>query len=173
MSGGVAVVSRVDPDYYTQSRDLTDIDVAHEQERRTLGRDVESSFGTVRVRNAMRGSKSVLIGPNCPGVLDPGLRVRIGIAPYRIFKAGGVGVVSVEVVCVSVCVGGAASALFSSPRFARSKTAVSWQAKRSSAPPMNQPRCFPGNAGFHRGMTIATVSANAMKTRATPRSRDW
>jgi succinyl-CoA synthetase alpha subunit len=48
----------------------------------------------VRVRNAMRGSKSVLIGPNCPGVLDPGLRVRIGIAPYRIFKAGGVGVVS-------------------------------------------------------------------------------
>jgi len=48
----------------------------------------------VRVRNAMRGSQSVLIGPNCPGVLDPGLRVRIGIAPYRIFKAGGVGVVS-------------------------------------------------------------------------------
>jgi succinyl-CoA synthetase alpha subunit len=48
----------------------------------------------VRVRNAMRGSKSVLIGPNCPGVLDPGLRVRIGIAPYRIFKPGGVGVVS-------------------------------------------------------------------------------
>jgi succinyl-CoA synthetase alpha subunit len=48
----------------------------------------------VRVRNALRGSKSVLIGPNCPGVLDPGLRVRIGIAPYRIFKPGSVGVVS-------------------------------------------------------------------------------
>ena len=48
----------------------------------------------VRVRNAMRGSKSVLIGPNCPGVLDPSLRVRIGIAPYRIFKPGSVGVVS-------------------------------------------------------------------------------
>jgi len=48
----------------------------------------------VRVRNAMRGSESVLIGPNCPGVLDPSLRVRIGIAPYRIFKPGSVGVVS-------------------------------------------------------------------------------
>jgi succinyl-CoA synthetase alpha subunit len=48
----------------------------------------------VRVRNAMRGSRSVLIGPNCPGVLDPSLRVRIGIAPYRIFKPGSVGVVS-------------------------------------------------------------------------------
>jgi succinyl-CoA synthetase alpha subunit len=48
----------------------------------------------VRVRNAMRGSRSVLIGPNCPGVLDPRLRVRIGIAPYKIFKPGGVGVVS-------------------------------------------------------------------------------
>jgi succinyl-CoA synthetase alpha subunit len=48
----------------------------------------------LRVRNALRGSDSVLVGPNCPGVLDPGLRVRIGIAPYRIFKPGGVGVVS-------------------------------------------------------------------------------
>jgi len=44
-------VSRVDPDYYTQSRDITDIDVVLEQERRTLSADVESSFGTVRVTN--------------------------------------------------------------------------------------------------------------------------
>ena len=48
----------------------------------------------VRVRHAMRGSASRLIGPNCPGVLDPGLKVRIGIAPYPIFKPGTVGVVS-------------------------------------------------------------------------------
>jgi succinyl-CoA synthetase alpha subunit len=48
----------------------------------------------VRVRNAMRGSSSRLIGPNCPGVLDPGLKLRIGIAPYRIFRQGTVGVVS-------------------------------------------------------------------------------
>ena len=48
----------------------------------------------VRVRHAMRGSGSRLVGPNCPGVLDPGLKVRIGISPYPIFKAGTVGVVS-------------------------------------------------------------------------------
>ena len=48
----------------------------------------------VRVRHAMRGSASRLIGPNCPGVLDPSLKVRIGIAPYPIFKPGTVGVVS-------------------------------------------------------------------------------
>jgi succinyl-CoA synthetase alpha subunit len=48
----------------------------------------------LRVRSAMRDSRSVLVGPNCPGILDPGLRVRIGIAPYRIFKPGHVGVVS-------------------------------------------------------------------------------
>ncbi len=48
----------------------------------------------VRVRHAMRGTASRLVGPNCPGVLDPGLKVRIGIAPYPIFKAGTVGVVS-------------------------------------------------------------------------------
>jgi DEAD/DEAH box helicase domain-containing protein len=51
LAGGVAIVSRVDPDYYTQSRDVTDIDVVYEQERRTLSQDVESSFGTVRVTN--------------------------------------------------------------------------------------------------------------------------
>ena len=48
----------------------------------------------VRVRHAMRGSESRLVGPNCPGVLDPSLKVRIGIAPYPIFKPGSVGVVS-------------------------------------------------------------------------------
>jgi len=48
----------------------------------------------LRVRTSMRGSSAHLIGPNCPGLLDPGLKVRIGIAPYPIFKAGNVGVVS-------------------------------------------------------------------------------
>ena len=48
----------------------------------------------LRVRAALRGWSGRLIGPNCPGLLDPGLRVRIGIAPYSIFKAGSVGVVS-------------------------------------------------------------------------------
>jgi succinyl-CoA synthetase alpha subunit len=48
----------------------------------------------LRVRAALRGWSGRLIGPNCPGLLDPGLRVRIGIAPYSIFKSGSVGVVS-------------------------------------------------------------------------------
>jgi succinyl-CoA synthetase alpha subunit len=48
----------------------------------------------LRVRAALRGWKGRLIGPNCPGLLDPALKVRIGIAPYSIFKPGSVGVVS-------------------------------------------------------------------------------
>jgi len=48
----------------------------------------------LRVKAALRGWKGRLIGPNCPGLLDPGLTVRIGIAPYSIFKPGSVGVVS-------------------------------------------------------------------------------
>jgi succinyl-CoA synthetase alpha subunit len=48
----------------------------------------------LRVRAALRGWTGRLIGPNCPGLLDPKLKVRIGIAPYSIFKPGSVGVVS-------------------------------------------------------------------------------
>jgi succinyl-CoA synthetase alpha subunit len=48
----------------------------------------------LRVKAALRGWTGRLIGPNCPGLLDPGLKVRIGIAPYSIFKPGSVGVVS-------------------------------------------------------------------------------
>ncbi len=48
----------------------------------------------LRAKAALRGWKGRLIGPNCPGLLDPGLKVRIGIAPYSIFKPGSVGVVS-------------------------------------------------------------------------------
>ena len=48
----------------------------------------------LRVRAALRGWTGRLVGPNCPGLLDPALKVRIGIAPYSIFKPGSVGVVS-------------------------------------------------------------------------------
>ncbi len=48
----------------------------------------------LRAKAALRGWNGRLVGPNCPGLLDPGLKVRIGIAPYPIFKAGSVGVVS-------------------------------------------------------------------------------
>jgi succinyl-CoA synthetase alpha subunit len=47
----------------------------------------------VRVKRALSGSKSRLIGPNCPGVMTAG-ECKIGIMPANIFTPGNVGIVS-------------------------------------------------------------------------------
>lgn len=63
LTRGVAAVESADPEYYTQARDVTDIEIVEELERGTLG-DVGISFGSVLVTDQVVGFVRKLVSTN-------------------------------------------------------------------------------------------------------------
>jgi succinyl-CoA synthetase alpha subunit len=48
----------------------------------------------VTVKRALRGGGTRLIGPNCPGLITPGTKTRVGIMPGDVFMPGPIGLIS-------------------------------------------------------------------------------
>ncbi|MEZ0290469.1 MAG: succinate--CoA ligase subunit alpha [Sulfolobales archaeon] len=48
----------------------------------------------IKMINYARSKGVIVVGPNCPGVISPGERVKVGIMPERSFAPGNIGVVS-------------------------------------------------------------------------------
>jgi succinyl-CoA synthetase alpha subunit len=46
------------------------------------------------VNQANKKGDVIIVGPNCPGVINPGLKAKVGILPGHIFSAGNVGIAS-------------------------------------------------------------------------------
>ena len=94
----VAVVAEADPDFYTQARDVTDIQIVDVRERRALG-DAEVWFGDVQVTNQVVGYVRKLVSTNevvgdHPLALPPvtlGTRATWWTIPGKLFDAASVG----------------------------------------------------------------------------------
>ena len=78
LTARVAAVDPADPDFYTQARDVTDIEVVGELERRRLG-DVDVSFGSVLVTDQVVGFVRKLVSTN--EVLD---EVPLALPPQQL-----------------------------------------------------------------------------------------
>ncbi|HEU4528806.1 MAG TPA: DEAD/DEAH box helicase [Actinomycetota bacterium] len=83
LTAGVAAVTATDPDFYTQSRDTTDIDVEGVLERRATAGGVPMAYGTVHVSNQVVGFARKLVATG--EILDV---VPLALPPQRLETRG-------------------------------------------------------------------------------------